>query len=234
MRVGRYDLVMSLTNLNQRARHALFRAVLVVLRFVLPVVIGIALLLGGTRFVLGAGPAVRTGGHVPAGYMQVDGDGWNMTVPASWESDPPFKPDSPDTVVHLFASSRVTVPGPESWPEYRARDAYLSVVVSRMSRDLIDLDSVVDSEDLCYQCPPDLRRDRHVVDVHGRWGVLTDVTRADGTRKWSLVVQNDCYVYVADAKVVASRVGDMSEAVERVLASGAIKNSGKHLGRCWG
>jgi hypothetical protein len=70
--------------------------------------------------------------------------------------------------------------------------------------------------------------------VHGRAGVLTDVTRADGTRTWALVVQNECYIYVANAKVVAARVGDMSEAVERVLASGAIKDSGKHFRRCWG
>src|SRR5439155_21862703 len=145
MRAGRYDLAMARTNLKKSACHPVVRAVSVVLRFVLPIVIGIALLFASTRFVFGAPPAVRTVGHVPAGYMQVDGDGWTMTVPASWESDPPFKPDSPDTVMHLFASSRVTPPGPESWPEYRARDAYLSVVVSRMSRNPLDLDFVVDS-----------------------------------------------------------------------------------------
>jgi hypothetical protein len=136
--------------------------------------------------------------------------------------------------MHLFASSQVTPPGPESWSEYRARDADLTVVVSRMSRDPVDFDFQVNSADFCYQCPPDLRRDQRVLDVHGRWGVLTDVTRADGTRKWTLVVQNDCYIYVARAKVVAARVGDMSQAVERALASGAIKDSGKHFRRCWG
>jgi hypothetical protein len=170
--------------------------------------------------------------------MQVDGQGWTMTVPASWESAPVFRPDSPDTVMHLFASSRVTPPGPESWPEYRARDADLTVIVSRLSRDPLDLDFVLDSDDFCYRCPPDLRRDRHVVDVHGRWGVLTDLTRADGSREWNLVVQNDCYIYEAHARLAADRVADMSEAVEQVLASAAVKNSGKLLGHCaweeWG
>ena len=224
---------MSLTNLAKRARQRVARTVSLVLPFALAIVIGVAPVAAYLLCFFG-GPAMRTGSHVPVGYVQVDGQGWTMTVPARWESAPVFRPDSPFTVVHLFASSHVTPPGPESWPEYRARDADLTLVVSRMSRDLVDLDFEVGSDDFCYRCPPDLSEDRRVVDVHGRWGVLTDVTRADGSREWTLVVQNDCYIYVADAKVVAARVGDMSEAVERVLASGAIKDSGKHFRRCWG
>ena len=234
MRPGPYDFAMSLMNLAKRARHRLARTVSVVLPFALAIVIGVAPVAAYLLYFFG-GPALRTGGHVPAGYMQVDGRGWTMTVPASWESASVFRPDSPSTVVHLVASSHeVPTSGPESWPEYRARDADLTVVVSRLSRHLDDLDSEVESGDFCYRCPPDLSEDRRVVDVHGRWGVLTDLTRADGSREWSLVVQNDCYIYVAEAKVVAARVGDMSEAVERALASGAIKNSGKHFRRCWG
>ena len=71
-----------------------------------------------------------------------------------------------------------------------------------------------------------------------RWGVLTDLTRADGSREWTLVVQNDCYIYEAHARLAADRVVDMSEAVEQVLASAAVKNSRKLLGHCaweeWG
>src|SRR5437879_3081650 len=126
MRGSRYELAMSLTNLKNRGFHPVARRVSVVLPFALAFVIGVAPVAAYLLYFF-AGPAMRTGGHVPAGFMQVDGQGWTMRVPASWESAPVFRPDSPDTVMHLFASSRVTPPGPESWPEYRARDADLTV-----------------------------------------------------------------------------------------------------------
>src|SRR6266566_3784209 len=141
MRAGRYYLAMSITKLAKRARHRVARAVSVVLPYALAIVIGVAPVAAYLLYFFG-GPALRTGGHVPVGYMQVDGQGWTMTVPASWESAPVFRPDSPSTVVHLFASSNVvSTSGPESWPEYRARDADLTVVVSRLSRHLDDLNS---------------------------------------------------------------------------------------------
>jgi hypothetical protein len=225
---------MSLTNLN-RARHRVFRVVLGSIRLVLPIVVGVALVLAWTRFVFGTGPAVRTGGQVPVGYMQVDGDGWTMTVPVNWEHVPVFKPDSPDTVVHLMASS---TPIPTRFSEYRVDDAELSLVVSRHSRRWLDLNWVVNEGDSCFRCGPDLRKERRVVDVRGRRGVLTDVVRADGSREWRLVVQNECYTYAAHARVRADRVADVSEMVEQVLASAALKNSWKLLGHCaweeWG
>jgi hypothetical protein len=49
--------------------------------------------------------------------------------------------------------------------------------------------------------------------------VLTDVVRAGGSREWVLVMQNNCYIYSAHARLAAGRVADMSEMVERVLAS---------------
>ena len=68
--------------------------------------------------------------------------------------------------------------------------------------------------------------------------MLTDIVRADGSRKWMLVVQNDCYTYSALARVRADRVTDMSEMVEHVFASAALKDSWKLLGDCawedWG
>lgn len=229
---------MSITNLN-RAGPRVLRMVSGALRFVLPIVIGIALLLSCTRFVLGADPAVRTGGRVPSGYMQVDGDGWTMTVPASWENVPVFKPDSPSTVMHLMASSKpIPTSVPERFPEYRVKDADLSLVVSRQPREGRDLASVANKADPCFRCGPDLRKERRVVDVRGRPGVLTDIVRADGSRKWVLVVQNDCYTYSAQARVRTDRVADMSEMVEHVLASAALKDSWKFLGHCaweeWG
>jgi hypothetical protein len=226
---------MSLTDLN-RAGHRVLRLVSGAFRFVLPIAIGVALLLSCTRFVLGADPAVRTGGRIPSGYMQVDADGWTMTVPASWENVPVFKPDSPSTVMHLMASSKpIPTSIPERFPEYRVGDADLSLLVSRQSRDWIDLDGVVNDTCFRFRCAPDLRKERRPVDVRGRPGVLTDVDRADGSREWVLVVQNDCYIYSAHARLAAGRVADMSAAVERVLASAALKDSWKLFGYCaWG
>lgn len=226
---------MSVTNLN-RAGPRVLRLVSSALRFVLPIAIGVALLLSCTRFVLGADPAVRTGGRIPPGYMQVDADGWTMTVPASWENVPVFKPDSPSTVMHLMASSKpIPTSVPERFPEYRVDDADLSLLVSRQSRDWIDLDRVVNDTCFRFRCAPDLRKERRPVDVRGRPGVLTDVVRADGSREWVLVVQNDCYIYSAHARLAAGRVADMSEMVERVLASAALKDSWKLFGYCaWG
>jgi hypothetical protein len=226
---------MSITNLN-RAGHRVLRVVFKSLRFSIPIVIGVALLLSCTRFVLGADPAVRTGGRVPSGYMQVDGDGWTMTVPVSWEFVSVFKPDSPNTVMHLMASSKpipTSVPG--RYPEYRVGDADLRLLVSRQSRDWIDFDRVVNDTCFRFRCAPDLRRERRPVDVRGRPGMLTDVVRADGSREWVLVVQNDCYIYSAHAIVRSDRVANMSEAVEQVLASAALKDSWKLFGYCaWG
>jgi hypothetical protein len=229
---------MTITNLN-RAGHRVLRVVSGALRVALPIVIGIALLLSCTRFVLGADPAVRTGGRVASGYMQVEGDGWSMFVPASWELVPVFKPDSPDIVMHLMASSKpVPTSVPERFPHYRVGDAELSLVVSRRSRDWIDLDRVVNDTCFRFRCAPDLRKERRPFDVRGRPGVLTDVVRADGSREWMLVVQNDCYIYSAHARLAADRVADMSEMVEYVLASAALKDSWKFLGHCaweeWG
>jgi hypothetical protein len=62
--------------------------------------------------------------------------------------------------------------------------------------------------------------------------VLTDIVRADGSREWVLVVQNDCYIYSAHARLAADRVADTSEVVEQVLASAALKDSWKLLGHC--
>lgn len=56
--------------------------------------------------------------------------------------------------------------------------------------------------------------------------MLTDVVRAGGSREWVLVMQNDCYIYSAHARLAAGRVADMSEMVERVLASAALKTAG--------
>jgi hypothetical protein len=229
---------MSITNLN-RACHRVFRVVSTALRFVLPIVIGVAPVLVWTRLVFGAAPTVRTGGRIPIGYMQVDGDGWTMTVPAGWEHVPVFKPDSPDTVVHLMASSKpIPTSVPERYPAYRVNDAELSLVVSRDSRKWLDLDRVVNDTCFRFRCAPDLRKERRAVDVRGRPGVLTDIVRADGSREWVLVVQNDCYIYSAHAMIRADRVADMSEMVEHVLASAALKDSWKLLGHCaweeWG
>jgi hypothetical protein len=229
---------MSTTNLN-RAAHRVLRLVSGALRFVLPFAIGASLLLSCTRFVLGANPAVRTGGPVPSGYMQVEGDDWTMTVPASWENVRVFKPDSPSTVMHLMASSKPRpISVPERFPEYRVKDAELSLVISRRSRDWIDLDRVANDTCFRFQCAPDLRNERRPVDVRGRPGVLTDIVRADGSREWVLVVQNDCYIYSAHARLAADRVADMSEMVEHVLASAELEDSWKVLGHCaweeWG
>jgi hypothetical protein len=162
-----------------------------------------------------------------------------MTVPVSWERVPVFKPDSPDTIIHLMASSKpIPTSVPERFPEYRVDDADLSLVVSRRSRDWIDLDRVINDTCFQFRCAPDLRKERRPVDVRGRPGVLTDVVRADGSREWVLVVQNDCYIYSAHVRVHADRVADTFEAVEQVLASAALKNSWKLLGHCawekWG
>ena len=229
---------MSITNLK-RAGHRVLRGVSSALRFVLPIAIGVGLVLAWTRVVFGAGPAVRMGGRVPVGYMQVDADGWTMTVPAGWERVPVFKPDSPDTVVHLMASSKpIPTSVPERFPEYRVDDAELSLVVSRDSRKRLDFDRVVNDTCFRFRCAPDLRKERRAVDVRGRPGVLTDIVRADGSREWVLVVQNDCYIYSAHASVRADRAADMSEMVEQVLASAALKDSWKLLGHCawenWG
>src|ERR1700687_2344995 len=200
---------MSITNLN-RLGHRVLPTISSVLRFVLPIVIGVAPLLVWTRLVFGAGPTVRFGGRIPVGYMQVDGDGWTMTVPASWERVPVFKPDSPDTVVHLMASSKpIPTSVPERYPAYRVNEAELSLVVSRDSRRWLDLDRVVNDTCFRFRCAPDLRKERRVVDVRGRPGVLTDIVRADGSREWVLVLQNDCYIYSAHARLAADRVPEM-------------------------
>lgn len=238
MSSGRYHFPMSMTNLN-RAGHRVLRMVSSAFRRVLPIVIGVALVLAWTRFVFGAGPAVQKGGQIPVGYMRVDGDGWTMTVPVTWERVPVFKPDSPDTVMHLMASSKpIPTSVPERYPAYRANDAELSLVVSRDARKWRDLDRVVNDTCFRFRCAPDLRKERRAVDVRGRPGVLTDIVRADGSREWVLVVQNDCYIYSAHARVRGDRVADMSEMVEQVLASAALKDSWKLFGHCawekWG
>src|SRR5712691_11988321 len=112
---------MSVTNLTNHVGHRVIRAVSVPLRFVLPIVIGVAPYLAYFLLFLG-GPAMRTGGQIPSGYMQIDGEGWTMTVPASWESAPVFRPDSPFTVVDLFASSQAAPTAIPERPEYRARN----------------------------------------------------------------------------------------------------------------
>jgi hypothetical protein len=216
-----------------RAGHRVVRVVSTAVRFVLPIVIGVAPVLVWTRLVFGAAPMVRTGGRIPIGYMQVDADGWTMTVPAGWERVPVFKPDSPDTVVHVMASPRpIPTSVPERFPEYRFHDAELSLVVSRDSRKWGDLDRIVNDTCFRFRCAPDLRRERRAVDVRGRPGVLTDIVRADGSRELVLVVQNDCYIYSAHAWVRADRVADMFEMVEHVFASAALKDSWKFLGHC--
>lgn len=223
---------MSLTNFKH-AGHRLLRVVSSALRVVLPVLIGLALPLGYGLLLFGAPPAVRTGGQVPAGYMQVAQDGWTMTVPASWEIAPRFKPDSPSSVVGVFASSKpVPTSGPEQFPQYRESNAELSLYVSRTSRDGRDLDSAVGRRDSCFRCSPVLRTDRRAMDVRGRYGILTDVARADGSREWTLVVQNDCYTYRAHATLVAAWVPHMSKTVEQVLASAVVNGSGKLLKWC--
>jgi hypothetical protein len=221
------------------AGHRLLRAASDAFRLVLPIVIGLAIPLAYARAVFGAAPAMRTGGHVPPGFMRVDSDGWTMTVPVGWELVPVFKPDSPDTVMHLMSSSKpIPTSVPERFPEYRVKDAELSLVVSRRSRDWTDLDRVVNDTCFRFRCAPDLRKERRRVDVRGRPGVLTDIVRADGSREWLLVVQNDCYIYSAHARLAADRVADMSGMVEEVLASATLNDSWKLLGHCdweeWG
>jgi hypothetical protein len=211
----------------------MFRVVSTAARVLLPIIFGTVLLVACTRSILGALPAWRTGGDVPPGHAQVRSDGWTMTVPASWEWVAVFKPDSPTTVMHLIADTKpVPMSVPEQLPEDRAGDAELKLVVSRQSRDWADLDWVENDAASCSRCAPELRRERRTVDVRGRPGVVIDVVRADGSREWVLIVQNDCYIYAAHARLTSASLADMSEAVERALSSAALGDAWKLFGHC--
>src|SRR3990170_3486555 len=165
MSARRYHLPVLLTNMSRVGRRILW-VISTALRVALPIAIGLALPLGYGLLLFGAPPAVRTGGQVPAGYMQVDQDGWTMTVPATWEIAPRFKPDSPSSVVGVFASSKpVPTSGTEQFPQYRESNAELSVYVSRTSRDGRALDSAVARQDSCFRCSPVLRTDQRAIDV---------------------------------------------------------------------
>lgn len=187
------------------------------------------------------------GDDIPTGWMEVASDGWVMIVPADWQPDPVFRPDSPFTSVYITRPSEAarravmpTSPPPtfrplnKTDPPVHVPRPYLTLSVSRLPREGRDLEAATRryARDSCYGCPPDLRRDQRSVDVHGRPGTLTEVVRADGSREWTLVAQNDCYTYAAWVRVVSGEVRQWSETVERILASARVDESGPLFGQC--
>lgn len=170
-----------------------------------------------------------------------------MRVPADWTPDPVFRPDSPFTSLVITVPSdatrraRMPTPAPptfrpllESEPPIQVPRPYLSLIVSHFEDDDLDLGEVTrrSVRRSCFLCSPDVRDVQGWVDVHGRAGTLTDVLRADGSRHWTLVTQNQCDTYVVDVSVRPGHVEELAETVERVLASFSVEADGGLFGRC--
>lgn len=163
----------------------------------------------------------------------IDRQGWRMTVPRDWESYAFFGPDSPFIVSYLYAPAPADSAGDATSADDSDAEPPVSVLVSRQSLK-VGADFELAETAKCWRCLPDLQREVRPVDVHGRWGVREDILRADGSRVWILVVENDCYVYTLRAEAPAAHAAGVADSVERVLSSAAVARTGKKIGHCWG
>lgn len=122
----------------------------------------------------------------------------------------------------------------ESEPPVPVPVPYLSLIVSHFEGDDFDLTEATRRyvHRSCFGCSPHVRDVQGWVDVQGRAGTLTDVLRADGSRHWTLVTQNQCDTYVVGVTVRPGHVEELSETVERVLASFSVETEGGLFGRC--
>jgi len=196
--------------------------------------IGFALVAMALVAVIGAtaSPARALSNGAGQGFRVIDRQGWRMTVPGDWESYAFFGPDSPFTVAYLYAPSSPADSASEASVEDPDAEPYLKVLVSRLPSDVTaDLELAWAAK--CDRCLPDTQREVRAVDLHGRWGVREDILRADGSRVWILVVQNDCHTYRVYFEAPAAHAAQAADTVERVLSSASVARTGKMIGRCW-
>ncbi|MDE3111521.1 MAG: hypothetical protein KGK34_01105 [Chloroflexota bacterium] len=170
----------------------------------------------------GCGPAARTGGDVPRGWMELRMEEWTMQVPREWEPDAVFRPDSPTTLIRITRPSErerqaMLPPSPpptfhpldRTAPPVRMPDPYLTLDVFRFwpKSDLV---------------PPGVSPSPF------------DPTRArtlrrrfdpDGGREWILEIDTHERTYSAFVRVDAGHAAEVSDTVERVLASARVRGS---------
>jgi hypothetical protein len=168
------------------------------------------------------------------GYATVSDKGWAMAVPTEWKT---YRGGGPDTPYSVFVAY------PKDIPEGTPSSS--SVQVLRFPRRDLDFGSAslkLTRDPWCALPQPtqqpwsvcdDTRLGIDVVSVGGRWGVLQEVRNQDGSHRWTLVVQNDCYTYAADARVSADQLADQTTIVSHMLASARIApRSKKAFGVC--
>jgi hypothetical protein len=176
--------------------------------------------------------AVRATLSVPdsAGYASVSNNGWSMLVPTSWETyGTGGLFGNPFGVLVAFPKELADSAAPRAVTmqvlRFPREDATYHMAVFELTQDPWCAlpnrlcDEVIVSMD--------------VVGVGGRVGVLREARRADGSHRWALVVQNDCYTYVADAQVSADRLDDHGAVVARALSTAKIAGRSRSLlGSC--
>lgn len=181
-------------------------------------------------------PAFATAPTTQPSLRTIDARGWHMRVPRDWESYDTWSFDSPFSVVLVTSPSVGPLAAPDPLVlDAGQRRADIRIVVSRLPRDGYASVEWGLSPSSCAACrPPEVRREVQAVALGGRWGVLADAERSDGSRTLVLVVENDCYRYVVTGDVGADVAGPGGELAKEILAGGYADRSGKVLGRCRG
>lgn len=145
-------------------------------------------------------------------------------MPTSWEIHEAGLLGDPFEVFVAFPNGLADGPAPRP----------VSMQVSRFTRQGLDYEFAVFELHDDPWCSASLRVcdeavvSEDVIRVGGQWGVLREARRADGSHRWTLVVQNDCYTYNADAQVSPDRLNDAA-AIVHVLSSTSVPSRARNV-----
>jgi hypothetical protein len=162
-------------------------------------------------------------------YASVSNNGWAMVVPTSWETYGEGLLGNPFGVFVAFPKDLVNSASPRA----------VAMQVLRFPRDGAEYGTAVFELNQDPWCSLSGRVcDEAIVSVDviavgDRMGVLREARRADGSHRWTLIVQNDCFTYAANAQVSADRLNDSAALVARVLSSAKIAaHTRRFFGSC--